>query len=152
MSIDDLRYYKIGFSLIDLSQIRSIEGAWFVDEMGRGGYFVKFIIEFKLHSEPIKFEYGLKEDEYDIRGNRNHKILVIDPEDKEKHMIETSCVLYSKKSYQIVAVNRLNESVVSPLIKAWKYYNKTVAEIINSYRDSKISELEARILQLESNK
>lgn len=109
------RIYKIDFMgpglHIDLDKIVAISDAYFIDEMGSGGWFVGFWIEVQLKDERLYLRRELV-DETEVKFSMTvgHQLKVLDASWQGPHV-------YSRPD--IVAVHNLQRDI-DGLIEKWK--------------------------------
>lgn len=109
------RVYKPTFMRkhIDLDKIVTISDAYFIDNMGHGGWFVGFHMEAQLMDEPIRFMREL-EDETEVTFGMSvgHRAKLVDGKaTKEPQFV--------KNPLDILAVANLQHDI-DGLIQEWK--------------------------------
>lgn len=99
---------------IDLDSISMIEDASFVDEMGRGGFFVAFRIHLKLHDEPFSRARVVKQ-------GRDYRRIPDKSHAYELRMVDGSWrELSTLKEEKDIAAVREFQDEIDELIAQWK--------------------------------
>jgi hypothetical protein len=98
---------------IDLSKVVSISDAYFIDNMGSGGFYVGFEIHCQLLDSPIKYERKFEYDEEDFSGHRPKPVTTSISSD----------LYFLIEDKDILAVQRLQKQI-NELVEQWKSVNE----------------------------